>query len=520
MKRFLIFCIAAVLVLCSCEKSGDNGIVASETDVVYGGILNLSMLPDQTLNPLLAQEQTVRDALFAVYEPLIAVTAEHELKGVLAEEWSFNSDCTALTIELRKDVLWHDGRELTAKDVVYSVNTIKSRPDSCYAPLIRYVEAASETGSHSVKLTLSRSYSQLLYSLYFPIIPLAAGDLTSAAVGTGPFMFESYNPGQNLQLMRFEGYRGGDAGFDKVVFNIVKEKVTAASTFSTGVTNAAKGSILDSEDFAVRDKYKVERCGGSLFEYIGLNHSRPVFSSPTVRSALSGAVNREEIVLDGYAGAAVAANLPMHPMALGYSPSKALTDYNAAGAKESLFYDGWVDDGGAALSKELGGDEAAENVRLSFSLLVNSENPRRVMAANIIAAQLGEAGFEVNVTQADFETYKSRIESGDFDAYLGGTQIGNLYDLEFLLASGGEQNYFGYSSEYMDKALAALAAAPDSDSFYNSCAAVQEVFVREQPIVGIAFIDDSLVMSKDIAGGTAMLFNSPFGNVGKWFFVE
>ncbi len=524
MKRFFALIIIAALALCGCEKNTGGGIVASETTVVYGGVLNLSMNAAKTLNPLLADQETIRDALFTVYEPLIAVTAEHELKGVLAESWAFNSDCTMLTVKLKQGVLWHDGTPLTAKDVVYSVNTIKSEPDSFYSELIRYVSAAAEVDQYTVDFVLTRSYSQLIYSLYFPIIPLNAGDLTSAAVGTGPFMFESYNPGQNLNLIRFDGYREGNAGFDKIVFNIVKENVTAMSAFSSGVTNAVQGEICADEDMAFRGKYNVERSCGANFEYIGLNHLNPIFSSATVRSALSNAINREEIVLDGYGEGAEAANLPFHQMALSFSPSSALTDYNAAGAKESLFYDGWVDSGDGILSKDFSGDNGSysggENVRLSFSLLVNSENPRRVMAANLIAAQLGEAGFEVEVTEADFETYLSRIESGSFDAYVGGTEIGNLYDLEFLLGTDGNQNYFGYSSGYMDEALKNLSQASDDESFQNACAGVQEIFVREQPVAGLAFIDDTVILSKDIAGGTAALFNSPFGNVGKWFFVK
>lgn len=529
MKRFFAFSLIICLIFCACEKNEDDGIVASETDVVYGGVLNLSMGATDTLNPLMAKQKTVRDALFTVYEPLIAVTADQELKPVLAESWSFNSDATALTVKLREDVLWHDGTELTAKDVVYTVNTIKGDSDSPYSHLLRYVSAATENGLYSVTLNLSRSYSQLLYSLYFPIISLNAGNLDSAAIGTGPFMFEGYSPGQNLTLTRFDGYREGNAGFDKIIFSIVKEEITMASAFSTGGTDAIQSGVYNTDEFAVRDNCEVKQACGSAFEYLGLNYQNPIFDSVAVRSAISSAIDREEVVLDGYGSLAVAANLPMHPRSLRYSPSLSLVDYNAAGAREGLFYDGWTDDDGdGILEKDMSygvydedsGETVTEKSRISlkFNILVNKENSRRVMAANIIASQLSDCGFSVNVEETDFEQYLSRIKSGDFDVYLGGTDIGNLYDLEFLLGTDGEQNYFGYSSEYMDMALNSLAASSDEESFTNSCSIIQEVFSREQPIVGIAFLDDSLILSKTLAGGTAPLFMSPFGNIGKWFF--
>lgn len=530
MKRILIF-LLAVLCLSACSFGGDgeNDVIVSESSAVYGGVLNLSVGADETLNPLLAKKETVRDGLFAVYEPLIAVTADLELKGILAESWSFNSDVTVLTVKLKEGVLWHDGTELTARDVVYTVNTIKSESDGAYYELLRYVSAASERGKYEVDFSLSRSYGQLVYSLYFPIVSLNAGNMESAAIGTGPFMFESYNPGQSLVLARFEGYREGRSCFDKINFNIVKENITMASAFSTGVTNAIQGRIYDEDEFAVRDKYEGRRACGSKFEYIGLNCRNPIFASNTVRSAISSAIDRSEVIEDGYGANATAANLPMHPLSLSYSPSIALTDFNAAGAREALFYDGWIEDSGGILAKEFvnytttdeDGDEVRESfsdLRLKFGLLVNSENARRCAAANIIAACLANSGIDVTVEELPFEDYSARISSGDFDAYLGGAEIGNLYDLEFLLLTDGSQNYGGYSGDYMDKALDGIAKATDGESLINACTIFQEVFTREQPVIGIAFIDERLFMSQNINGATSPLYKSPFGNVGKWFY--
>lgn len=533
MKRFLVILLALCLLTAGCKKNeGDRGdLLGTDTAVVYGGVLNLSMADTRTLNPLLARDETVRDGLFAVYEPLIAVTAEQELKPVLAESWEFNDNCTSLTVNLRRDVIWHDGTAFNARDVVYSFNTIKSDESGPYYDQLRYVSSVAELDNYTVNFILTRSYSQLLYSLFFPIIPLNGGDLTQTAVGTGPFMLESYNSGRELSLTRFDGYRDGAAGFDRVVFSLVREDINVASAFSTGVTNAVQGRIFDEYEFAIHDRFDVKRAAGSDFEYLGLNHRRPVFSSATVRSALSAAIDRNALISDGYGDSATAANLPFHPQSLSFTPSKSMTDYNLAAAEESLFYDGWTDsEGDGVLSKESldmsrldeDGDlveDSASGVRLEFSLLVNSENPRRRLAADLIASQLGEVGFRVTVVSADFDDYLSRIRSGDYDAFIGGTEIGNLYDLEFLLSSDGGQNYFGYRSEYMDSALSGLSAAT-GDAFGNACAAVQDVFIREQPVVGLVFIDETLIMSRDIAGGTTAMFHSPFGNVGKWFFVE
>ncbi len=529
MKRILACTLVLCLLLCGCKKEDDSK--DSDIQTVYGGVLNISMETTDTLDPLLAKHRTVRDCLFAVYEPLIAVNEKLELRGVLAEGWSFNGDCTALTVNLRRGVHWHDGSDFKAEDVIYSVEAIRRTPDSPYYDMLRYVSSVAKLDPYTVCFYLSRSYSQLTYSLYFPIISSGAGDLTTEAVGTGPFMFESYNPGRDLQLVRNDAYRDGEAGFDKISVNIVKEKVSAASSFSKGVSSALQGDIYFENDTSGLNKNTVSVACGGWYEYIGLNQHRPVFSSATVRGALSGAIDRNEIVSDGYVGACTATNLPMHPLAERFAPSRALTEYSLAAASESLFYDGWSDQGGEALVKSTveysGVDEdgeaaafTAEDVSLDFSLLVNTENPRRLIVADIVASQLSKAGFKVNVVKADFDSYLERIESGDYDAYIGGTQLGNLYDLEFLLSQGGSQNYFGYASESMDKALEAVASAASDADFVSACTLVQEIFVRDQPVVGLAFLDESIVLSDNISGDTKPMYGSAFGNVKNWYFLK
>ena len=71
----------------------------------------------------------------------------------------------------------------------------------------------------------------------------------------------------------------------------------------------------------------------------------------------------------------------------------------------------------------------------------------------------------------------------------------------------------------MDGALEALSASY-GEGFDSACADLQEVFVRDQPIVGLVFLDESLIMARNIAGGTSAQFHSPFGNIGKWFYVK
>ncbi len=505
-KKFLLKTIsllcAVLLPLCGCGKKNP----AAKKNAAANEI-KLQMQTVKTLNPITAENAAAREILSLCYEPLFETDASAQPAGVLAESISVSDDAKSAIIVLKDGVLWHNGKKLTAVDVEYTVNKIKSAESSVYADCVKYIESVTAASDNTVKIELSRPYAQLAHSLWFPVIPHSEENIEEKIVGTGAYREEEYISAAELRLTAFDKWHGGSAAIKNVCVYLMRDAQTAGAAFSSGVIDAATIREYNVYENALKNNMRTASIIGCQLEYMAFNHNCGFFSSANVRQAVSCAVNRTEIAQACYRGEA--ANSVLHPSlsALGAS---AATQYSIENAQELMFYDGYaVNSESGILTKENG--ETA-----SFKIIVNKDNTVRADAAASIAAQLAEAGFSVTVEELDFDEYSRRISQGAFDAYLGGVCPANLLDWEFLLGKNGALNTYGYSSDYMEIALAALAAAPSETSIMQSAATIDEIFMREQPICTIAYMPELLLASDKIKGNLFPKMRSPYAGVYMW----
>ena len=115
-----------------------------------------------------------------------------------------------------------------------------------------------------------------------------------------------------------------------------------------------------------------------------------------------------------------------------------------------------------------------------------------------------------------FEEYLERISNGNFDAYLGGTRFRNVYDFDALLSENGALNNYGYKSEYIEMALDALNTAPGQDSLSDAVFKLEELFVREQPVIGLLFKNRTLLVAENVNGDILPSVNAPYKNIDRW----
>lgn len=505
-KKFLVKTIsllcAVLLPLCGCGKKN----TAAKKNAAAREI-KLQMQTVKTLNPLTAENASAREILSLCYEPLFEADAAAQPAGVLAESISVSDDAKSALIVLKDGVLWHNGKKFTAVDVEYTVNKIKSAESTVYADCVKYIESITAVSENTVKIELSRPYAQLAHSLWFPIIPHSDENIEEKIVGTGAYKEEEYISAAELKLTAFDKWHGGSAAIKTVCVYLMRDAQTAGAALSSGVIDAATSREYNIYENSLKKNMRTASVVGCRLEYLAFNHNCDFFSSANVRQAVSCAVNRTEIARVCYQGEA--ANSVMHPSlsALGAS---AATQYSIENAQELMFYDGYaINSDSGVLTKENG--ETA-----TFKIIVNNDNAARTEAAASIAAQLADAGFSAFVEELDFDEYSRRISHGEFDAYLGGVCPANLLDWEFLLGKDGALNTYGYSSDYMEIALSALAAAPSETSIMQAISATDEIFMREQPVCTIAYIPDLLLASDKIKGNLLPKMRSPYASVYKW----
>jgi len=504
--KYIALLMIAVLLLSACGKGDDN----KKQNKNDNSAITLQMKEISNFNPFLVSNHSVRDVYSLCYEPLFAVDNTIHPQGVLAQSIDISDDCMTAVINLKDSVLWHDGVGFTGGDVIYTINLLKANPDWEYYEYVKYIDTVTVIDDYTLRITLTKPYGQIAYSLTFPIVAAHNTAMDSSILGTGPYKFSSYIPATSLELVKNEAWHGGDANCEKINVNIIKDNVAVTTAFNTGILSAVTDQSFDSENASPRAGSKTYSYPSTEFEYIALNHNKGIFQSQNIRSAVSYAIDRTTIVNECYNGGAMEANAPIHPAAEGVAESSIQSQFSLANANEMLFMEGYTMDESTKLLKD------SQNNTLSFTLLVNEDNPQRMKTAQLLVKQFFAAGIDVNVTALPFEEYLERISSGNFDAYLGGTRLRNVYDFDALLSENGALNNYGYKSEYIEMALDALNTAPGQDSLSDAVFNFEELFVREQPVIGLLFKNRTLLVAENVNGDILPSVNAPYKNIDRW----
>ena len=254
--------------------------------------------------------------LLAVYEFLIGIDANGAPAPVLAEDWVWADDGLALTINLRRGVMFHNGNEMTSADVVYSLDRVRHEgPRSSEFNQVTEIVAVDD---YTVELRLSEPTAALLGALANPIAPAVMvpegeaerqGGSITTPIGTGPFQFEEWLPDQYLRVTRFEDYAvderptSGFAGRREALVDVVEFRpVTEATVRGAALENAevhiaAALSFPDYSRLQGHANVVVEMIPSATFGDVRFGFKQGAFADDVLlRRAVIMATNKDEIV--------------------------------------------------------------------------------------------------------------------------------------------------------------------------------------------------------------------------------
>src|SRR5437879_3371659 len=300
-----------------------------------------------------------------VFDALTHVDEDTRLIPGLAVSWRA-VDATTWEFRLRSGVRFHDGTELTAEDVVFSIERTLKVPNGQYGIFTRRIVAKEILGAHTLRLKTATPYAMVPYDLnsVFIVSRRAAarsepGDFDSgkAMVGTGPFRFVRFARGDRIELARNDAYWGAQGGksaaWEKVTFRIVP-------TDPARLAGLLSGELDVIEQVPTADLPRIRRDARlntvqkvswrTIFFYLDQHRDRapgladkagrPLERNPfrdlRVRRALSKAINRPAIAERLMDGAALPASNLVSPPVFGYAPDLAPETYDTAGAKRVL----------------------------------------------------------------------------------------------------------------------------------------------------------------------------------------
>ncbi|HEU5385482.1 MAG TPA: ABC transporter substrate-binding protein [Streptosporangiaceae bacterium] len=358
-----------------------------------GGDLKVGLTgggPTDTVDPHKGITYLDSSRLQSLYSPLVQLNANAELEYMLAESITPNGNFTKWTVKLRQGVTFHDGKPLTAQDVVFTLNRILSNQLSGSIPLGPVdIKNTKAVDTHTVQIAMTKPYSSFVTQLaaswvYLYIAPV--GFNPAKPVGTGPFMFKSLSTGQRSVFTRNPHYwRNGLPYADTLEILDFANTVSLAAALQTGQIHAA--GTLDGPQIATLDNASgikaIASKGGGIVPFT-MRVDTPPFNDVRVRQAMRLLVDRAQLIdsaLDGHGSLASDVFSPFDQ------------DFNAKLVRHTDV------DQAKFLLKQAGKQD------LTVTLTTSAIATGTVAMATVLAEQAKAAGVKINVSNVPSGTF-------------------------------------------------------------------------------------------------------------------
>ncbi len=471
------------------EQSGDKHVDSGDKEISV-----FSYKPD-TFCPVISRNNANLQMLNIVFEGLILLDSEMLPQPQLAENWSVSEDGSEWTVSLRNDVKWHSGEAFTSRDVVYTVNQIKNNAESFYFYNVSCIDEVTAQGQNSVVFRLSEPNPNFVSLLYFPVIKYDDADIEKESyrpIGTGPYVFEDRNEGNIYYLTANGNWWNGKAATDVIKVKLLPDKDTALYAFSSGSIDMTLAENFNWGKSIDKESSSPVEIKSPVYNFVGINHNNTVLAMEEVRTAISYALDRDEIIDEVMMGNAVPASAPVREEWFVCGGQKFEFKQDTKLARETLLENGWKLSE-AKYKKRVDG----RDYKLKFDILINDDNTVRANMAQIIEKNLEEFGMEISITKVPYETYVERINNGQYDAFIGSCFVPADLKPDFVT---GNNNALGFQDKELDFVMGDLKTKTAPKDIIQSYAEVINLFNQLNPVVGLMFENQTIIYNNRISG--------------------
>lgn len=505
-RRCMIFGAACAWAI-ACTGDAPRGAAGDRTarGPAHGGTVVTAWNVDfQAFNPLVNTDQNTNEVIaFLLFTPIVRYDSTYGVRPYLAERWTLRPD--EVTFHLRRDVRWHDGVPVTARDVAFTFE--RAKDPATASPLasafLADVASAEVLDSFTVRFAFARPHPQALEDFVWAPVPRHLLDTVPSSamrqtpfnrrpVGSGPFRFLQWRPHLYAVFERnpdFPEGLGGPPPVGRIVLRVVEESTAR-------LTELLNGSLDLNLSLWPGEARQVERArdvrllsyDSRNFYYIGWNTRHPLFRSARVRRALTLGIDRRQIIqalLHGQADIAVGPIPPWHPL---FDPSIEPLPYDPEHARALLAAEGWRDRDGDGLLE----DEEGRPFR--FTLMANVENPIRSDIAQVVQANLRGLGVLVDVRTFEWQTMLARHRARDFEAVVTSWVLDNLRVDPYALFHSAEAdkpnsyNRSGFKSPHVDRLIEAGRAELDPQAAARIWSEFTRALQEEQPFTFLLWV--------------------------------
>ncbi|MCF8466263.1 MAG: ABC transporter substrate-binding protein [Sneathiella sp.] len=428
----------------------------------------------------------------------------------LAESWSVSDDGKSITLKLRANARFHDGVPITSEDVAFSLQTVKDNHPfkSMFAPVTSVVTPDPLTAVINFDKPHPAAFLAMSSAL-LPIIPkhiygdgqdIKTHPANSAPVGSGPFKFVEYKPGEYIILEKNPDYFIKDRPYlDKIIIKNYKDPTSLALAMDKGEINMYP-FLAPTKDIArlkKNDKIIVTDKGYEAvgpINWLAFNTENQYLKDKRVRQAIAYAMDRDFIIKALLGGESKAATGPVAPGSPFYAPNVQKYDVNLDKAN--------------ALLDEAGFPKGDGDMRFKLTIdYIPGSAELQKGVAEYLKSQLKKVGIDVELRASpDFPTWAKRVGGHDFDMTMdivfnwGDPVIGvhRTYLCDNIKKGVIWSNTQSYCNKEVDALLNEAGSELDQAkriALYNKA---QEIIVEDAPIAFINVLPYHTAYSKTI----------------------
>lgn len=449
-----------------------------EQSPVRGGILRVGVQGDPaSLDP----HQNILDAAGTifdfVYEGLVRLDPLLIPQPAIAESWTVSDDGLVYTFPLRAGVTFHNGREVTADDVIYSIDRVRdpetASPDVSHTEGIASIEAPDPA---TVVITLSAPDASFLTRLSRPglaVVPQEEveqhGDLSQVMVGTGPFVFQEYVPNTQLTFTRNDAYWDGDLPYvDSLEALIIPDDTARTAALVTSTVDIIQQA--PHKDIPIIEGDANLKLAGDLatnYRWIVFNLQRPPFDDLALRQAIAQGLDRQAMIDSAVFGYGTPL-IGMYPETFWFGYQGDVPEPDVEAARAAIEALGLPDD-------------------FNPQILTFADYQFLAATSTVVQEQLRQIGIDAEIDAQDNASYLDNLFSGNFDlAVMGASGYSDPSEyLKSILGTGEFTNAGKYSNPELDALIQAGLEEQDQAARAEIYQEAQQIVIEDVPIISL-----------------------------------
>ncbi len=550
-ERLLVFILSILLAIGAFGMLTKLDSYVSTYLPAEGGTLTEGIIgTPRFINPLLALTDSDRDLVMLTFSGLMRATTAGELVPDIAENYEISEDGTQYTFILKKGLTFHDGKEITADDVIF---TIESAQDQALKSVKRADwdgVAVEKINDYELVFTLTKPFAPFLENTTIGILPkhlwenvktqeFSFSNLNSKPIGSGPYVVDkiSYDKSgipKSYSMKAFKNYSLGKPYIKSINLLFYNDKESLLAMWKSGVIDSVSGiSMRDKRE--IKNKMAVPKRATypRIFAVFFNQSNATIFADKHVRKALDESLDKQQIideVLGGYATPLSSAIPPsMLDIYLDNPYATSTKDARLQKARDTLEDGGWKfiikdSEDEESVTKDTIKQWRKKDKVLEFKL-VTVNTPELKDVATIVVETWRELGITVSLDVFDAnELNQNVIRARNYDALLFGEVEGRSLDLFAFWHSSQRDdpglNIAIYANAKMDKLLENARTELDEKKRKELYIQINEIMENDVPAIFLYSPDFVYILPPRIHGVNLQLIATPserFAEVHKWY---